>query len=34
MNMKRYLAPVMALATVVAMALAQSASFPWPKFGL
>jgi hypothetical protein len=32
--MKRFVAPAMAIATVVAMALAQGASFPWPKFGL
>jgi hypothetical protein len=32
--MKRFVAPVMAIATVVAMALAQGASFPWPQFGL
>jgi hypothetical protein len=32
--MKRLVAPALALATVVAMALAQGASFPWPTFWL
>lgn len=30
--MKRVLAPVAALAALVAMAITQSASFPWPRY--
>jgi hypothetical protein len=33
MNMKRCAAPLLAFATIVAMALAQGASFPWPMIG-
>jgi hypothetical protein len=30
--MKRFVAPVVSLATLVALAITQGASFPWPNF--
>jgi hypothetical protein len=32
--MKRFVAPALAIATLVAMALVQGASFPWPMHWL